>query len=141
MEEKNRKTFSLWLPKGVASVNMFLSSDDIAWLQTGCPMHLGLFNSLLSMMQTGAENPTAHVRKLLTKPGQSQFSETALAAQFGVSRKKIHRILADMERRGLIALAGSNSASVATLLCIEGWTLAEGSSHTNPFFRYGHDDI
>ena len=61
------------------------------------------------------------------QPGQLQFSETGLAEEWNMGRKKVRNLLATMERLGLITVSTSKVASVASVTCVEGWTDTQGS--------------
>ena len=61
-----------------------------------------------------------------------QFSETGLAEEWHMGRKKVRNLLATMERLGLITVSTSKVASVASVTCIEGWTDRQGSYVSNP---------
>lgn len=67
------------------------------------------------------------------QPGQLQFSETGLAEEWHMGRKKVRNLLATMERLGMITVSTSKVASVVSMFCIEGWTDRQGSYVGNPY--------
>ena len=64
--------------------------------------------------------------------GQLQFSETGLAEEWHMGRKKVRNLLATMERLGLITVSTSKVASMASMPCVEGWTDMQGNYEENP---------
>ncbi|MDB9153525.1 hypothetical protein [Parabacteroides distasonis] len=66
------------------------------------------------------------------QPGQLQFSETGLAEEWHMGRKKVRNLLATMESLGIITASTSKVASVASLTCVEGWTDMLGCYVENP---------
>ena len=64
--------------------------------------------------------------------GQLQFSETGLAEEWHMGRKKARNLFATMERLDLIAVSSTKVASVASVTCIEGWTDTQGNYVSNP---------
>ena len=67
--------------------------------------------------------------------GQFQYSETALAAEWNMGRKKARNLLETMERMGLLAVRHSRTASVAAFACVGGWTDDGGNDMDNPCYH------
>ncbi len=54
-----------------------------------------------------------------------------------MGRKRVHNLLLTMERVGLIAVSSSRIASIAAMVCVEGWMDRQGTFVRNP---YSHSD-
>ena len=93
-----------------------------------CPIIM----DLLSRMQSEPGRDATFRRPQELQPGQFQFSETGLAEEWNIGRKKVRNLLAAMERLGMIAVKASRTASVASMTCVEGWTDWQGNHAGNP---------
>lgn len=57
-------------------------------------------------------------------PGMAQYSELQLQAEWGMGRKVIRRLLAQMEKAGLIYVHMSTVASTIAFSFIKGWRIS-----------------
>ena len=94
-----------------------------------------LFGGLLARMAIVAGEGKGFRRPQYLKAGQFQYSETALAAEWNMGRKKARNLLGTMERMGLLAVRHSRTASVAALACVAGWTDDGGNDMDNPSYH------
>ena len=85
-------------------------------------MNHTLFYDLLSRMRLSPGRGDSFRRPQELQPGQFQFSETRLAEEWNIGRKRIRNLLATMEKLGMIAVDASKTASVASMTCVEEWT-------------------
>ena len=86
-----------------------------------------LFYDLLSRMRLTSGRDDSFRRPQELQAGQLQLSETGLAEEWNIGRKKVRNLLVTMEKLGLIAVNASKVASVASVTCIEGWTDTRGN--------------
>lgn len=126
-------------PQGFWEIRLRLTAEAIGWLNGttkdngGNPIgHYTLFYGLLSRMQSEPGRDATFRRPQELQPGQFQFSETGLAEEWNIGRKKVRNLLAAMERLGMIAVKASRTASVASMTCVEGWTDWQGNHAGNP---------
>ncbi len=94
-----------------------------------------LFYDLLRRMRFTSGRDTAFRRPQWVQTGAFQFSEIGLAAEWNMGRKHVHNLLLTMERIGLIAVSSSRVASVAVMVCVEGWTDKYGNFVRNSYSR------
>lgn len=131
---KDKETPLFKKPQGFRTIRFHLTAEAIGWLGGTTKDDDGntlgnhtLFYNLLSRMRlvSGRDNSFRRPQELQT--GQLQFSETGLAEEWHMGRKKVRNLLATMERLGLITVSTSKVASVASVTCVEGWTDTQGS--------------
>lgn len=98
-----------------------------------------LFYELLRRMRFTAGRDESFRRPQRVQAGAFQFSEIGLAAEWNMGRKRVHNLLLTMERVGLIAVHSSRVASIAAMVCVEGWTDADGDFVRNPYSQANGD--
>ena len=125
----NKKQYAFRKPKDFRSIRFNLTVEAIGWLCGTTTDDNGkeisnfiLFGDLLARMTVAAGESKGFRRPQYLKAGQFQFSETALAAEWNMGRKKARNLLGTMERLGLLTVRHSRTASVATFSCVAGWT-------------------
>lgn len=130
---KDKETYLFSKPQGFRTIRFHLTAEAIGWLagttKDDDDNTIGnhtLFYDLLSRMRLlpGRDNSFRRPQEL--QAGQLQFSETGLAEEWNMGRKKVRNLLATMEGLGLITVSTSKVASVASMTCIEGWTDRQG---------------
>ena len=127
--KRNKETSLFKKPQGFRTIRIHLTAEAIEWLG-GTTKDNGnntignytLFYDLLSRMCLSPSRGASFRRPQDFKTGQFQFSETRLAEEWNVGRKRIRNLLATMERLGMIAVDASKTASIASVTCVEGWT-------------------
>lgn len=136
---KDKETYLFSKPQGFRTIRFHLTAEAIEWLggttndnDGGTIDNRTLFKSLLSRMRSLPGRDGSFRRPQELQPGQLQFSETGLAEEWNMGRKKVRNLLATMERLGMITISTSKVASVASVTCIEGWTDRQGSYVENP---------
>ena len=109
--KRNKETSLFKKPQGFRTVRIHFTAEAIEWLGGTTKDDDGntignhtLFYDLLSRMRL------------------FQFSETRLAEEWNIGRKRIRNLLATMEKLGMIAVDASKTASVASMTCVEEWT-------------------
>ena len=136
---KDKETYLFKKPQGFRTIRFHLTAEAIEWLagttKDDDDNTIGnhtLFYNLLSRMRLlpGRDNSFRRPQEL--QPGQLQFSETGLAEEWNMGRKKVRNLLATMERLDLITVSSTKVASVASVTCVEGWTDTLGSYVTPP---------
>lgn len=136
---KDKETHLFSKPQGFRSIRFHLTAEAIGWLAGTTKDDDGntignhtLFYDLLAHMHLlpGRDNSFRRPQEL--QPGQLQFSETGLAEEWNMGRKKVRNLLATMERLGMITVSSTKVASVASVNCVEGWTDMPGSYVENP---------
>ena len=136
---KDKETYLFKKSQGFRTIRFHLTAEAIEWLDgttkddddNAIGNHT-LFYNLLSRMRLIPGRDGSFRRPQELQAGQLQFSETGLAEEWHMGRKKVRNLLAAMERLGLIAVTASRTASVASVTCIEGWTDTQGSYVSNP---------
>ena len=136
----NKEAYPFRKPQGFRTIRFHLAAEAIEWLDgttkddddNAIGNHT-LFYNLLSRMRLIPGRDGSFRRPQELQAGQLQFSETGLAEEWHMGRKKVRNLLAAMERLGLIAVTASRTASVASVTCIEGWTDRQGSYVGNPY--------
>lgn len=136
---KDKETYLFKKSQGFRTIRFHLTAEAIEWLDgttkdddDNIISNRILFKSLLSRMRLVPGRDNSFRRPQELQPGQLQFSETRLAEEWHMGRKKVRNLLATMERLGLITVSTSKVASVASVTCIEGWTDRQGSYVSNP---------
>lgn len=127
--KRNKETSLFKKPQGFRTIRIRLTAEAIEWLGRTTKDDDGnrignhtLFYDLLSRMRLSPGRGDSFRRPQELQPGQFQFSETRLAEEWNVGRKRTRNLLATMERLGMIAVDASKTASVASMICIEEWT-------------------
>lgn len=121
-------------PQGFRTIRIRLTQEAMQWLagttsdENGREIpNLLLFYDLLGRMRLTHGRDFAFRRPQPLQPGEFQFSETTLAADWGMGRKKVRNILATMERLELLSPIHSRTASTSKISCVEGWTTADST--------------
>lgn len=136
---KYKETLLFKKPQGFRTIRFHLTAEAIGWLDGTTKDDNGntisnhtLFYDLLARMRSlpGRDNSFRRPQEL--QPGQLQFSETGLAEEWNMGRKKVRNLLATMERLDMITVSSTKVASVVSVTCIEGWTDTQGSYLGNP---------
>ncbi len=124
------------------SICFLLTTEALQWLSgatsddSNKPIaNRNLFYGLLRRMRFAAGRDTAFRRPQWVQAGAFQFSEIGLAAEWNMGRKRVHNLLLTMERVELIAVHSSRVASVAVMICVEGWTDKHGDFVRNTYSR------
>ena len=138
----NKEQYALKQPEDFRSVRIHLTVEAIGWLcgtmtdDNGREIsNFALFNDLLARMAVAAEEGKGFRRPQYLKAGQFQYSETALATEWNMGRKKARNLLETMERMGLLTVRHSRTASVAAFACVGGWTDDGGNDMDNPYYH------
>ena len=137
---KDKETYLFSKPQGFRTIRFHLAAEAIEWLDgttkddddNAIGNHT-LFYNLLSRMRLIPGRDGSYRRPQELQAGQLQFSETGLAEEWHMGRKKVRNLFATMERLDLIAVSSTKVASVASVTCIEGWTDRQGSYVGNPY--------
>lgn len=131
---KDKETYPFRKPQGFRRIRFHLTAEAIGWLGGTTKDDDGnaignhtLFYNLLSRMRLFPGRDSSFRRPQELQPGQLQFSETGLAEEWNMGRKKVCNLLATMERLGMITASSTKVASVASVTCVEGWTDMQGS--------------
>ena len=127
--KRNKETSLFKKPQGFRTVRIHFTAEAIEWLGGTTKDDDGntignhtLFYDLLSRMRLSPGRGDSFRRPQELQPGQFQFSETRLAEEWNIGRKRIRNLLATMEKLGMIAVDASKTASVASMTCSEEWT-------------------
>ena len=110
--KRNKETSLFKKPQGFRTVRIHFTAEAIEWLGGTTKDDDG--NTI------GRGDSFRRPQEL--QPGQFQFSETRLAEEWNIGRKRIRNLLATMEKLGMIAVDASKTASVASMTCVEEWT-------------------
>ena len=86
--------------------------------------HSTLLWDLVSRMSLTASVSEGFRHTLHLSPGMAQYSELQLQAEWGMGRKVIRRLLAQMEQVGLIYVHRSTVASTIDFSFIKGWRIS-----------------
>ena len=137
--KRNKETSLFKKPQGFRTVRIHFTAEAIEWLGGTTKDDDGntignhtLFYDLLSRMRLSPGRGDSFRRPQELQPGQFQFSETGLAEEWNIGRKKARNLLATMERLGMIAVTASKTASVVSMSCVEGWTNVQDNYVRNP---------
>lgn len=136
---KDKETYLFSKPQVFRTIRFHLTAEAIEWLvgttkdddDNAIGNHT-LFYNLLSRMRLIPGRDGSFRRPQELQPGQLQFSETGLAEEWHMGRKKVRNLLATMERLGMITASSTKVASVASVTCVDGWTDTLGSYVSNP---------
>ena len=138
----NKKQYAFRRPKDLRSIRFNLTMEAIGWLCGTTTDDNGkeisnfiLFGDLLARMAVVAGESKGFRRPQHLTAGQFQYSETALAAEWNMGRKKARNLLETMERKGVLAVRHSRTASVAAFACVAGWTNDGGNDMDNPSYH------
>ena len=136
---KDKEAYLFKKPKGFRTIRFHLTAEAIGWLggttKDDNDNTIGnhtLFYDLLARMRLLPGRNSSFRRPQTLQPGQLQFSETGLAEEWNMGRKKVRNLLATMERLDMITVSSTKVASVVSVTCIEGWTDTQGSYVGNP---------
>lgn len=138
----NKEQYAFRKPESFRSIRIHLTVEAVGWLCGTTTDDNGreisnfvLFGDLLARMAVAAGEGKGFRRPQYLKAGQFQYSETALAAEWNMGRKKARNLLETMERMGLLAVRHSRTASVAAFACVGGWTDDGGNDMDNPYYH------
>lgn len=138
----NKEQHAFRQPEDFRSIRIHLTAEAIGWLcgtttdDNGREIsNFALFGGLLARMAVAAGESMGFRRPQYLMAGQFQYSETALAAEWNMGRKKARNLLGTMERMGLLAVHHSRTASVAAFACVGGWTDDGGNDMDNPCYH------
>ena len=130
----NKEAYPFRKPQGFRTIRFHLAAEAVEWLNGTTRDNGGntvgnhaLFYDLLSRMRSAPGRDGSFRRPQELQAGQLQLSETGLAEEWNIGRKKVRNLLVTMEKLGLIAVNASKVASVASVTCIEGWTDTRGN--------------
>lgn len=136
---RNKELYPFRKPQGFRAIRFHLAAEAIEWLNGTTRDNDGntvgnhtLFYDLLSRMRPVPGRDGSFRRPQELQAGQLQFSETGLAEEWNIGRKKARNLLTTMERLGMIAVTASKTASVVSMSCVEGWTNVQGNYVRNP---------
>lgn len=136
---KDKETYPFRKPQSFRTIRFHLTTEAIEWLagttKDDDDNTIGnhtLFYDLLARVRSIPGRDGSFRRPQELQPGQLQLSETGLAKEWHMGRKKVRNLLATMERLSLITVSTSKVASVASVTCVEGWTDMQGSYVGNP---------
>lgn len=140
---RNKETYIFRKPQGFRTICIHLTTEALDWLDgttnddsNATISNRTLFYDLLGRMRLIPGRNDSFRRPQDLQAGQFQFSEISLAEEWKAGRKKIHNLLATMERLDMITVSTSRVASIATVICIESWTDTGGNHVRNPFYRF-----
>lgn len=138
----NKEQYAFRKPESFRSIRIHLTVEAVGWLCGTTTDDNGreisnfvLFGDLLARVAVAAGESKGFRRPQYLKAGQFQFSETALAAEWNMGRKKARNLLGAMERMGLLTARHSRTASVAAFACVGGWTDDGGNDMDNPYYH------
>ena len=127
--KRNKEPFPFKKPQGFRTIRFHFTAEAIEWLAGTTNDNGGnaidnhtLFYDLLSRIRLTSGRDDSFRRPQELRPGQFQFSETRLAEEWNIGRKRVRNLLATLERLGMIAVDASRTASVASMTCVEEWT-------------------
>ncbi len=130
----------LHLSGNFRSIRFCFTAEALQWLSgttnddRDTPIaNRNLFYDLLRRMRFTAGRDESFRRPQWVQAGAFQFSEIGLAAEWNMGRKRVHNLLLTMERVELIAVHSSRVASVAVMICVEGWTDKRRNFVRNPY--------
>mgnify|MGYP001026801793 FL=1 len=136
---RNKEASPFRKPQGLRAIRFRLTAEAIEWINGTTKDNGGdtignhvLFYGLLARMQLIPGRDGSFRRPQELQAGQFQFSETGLAEEWNIGRKKARNLLATMERLGMIAVTASKTASVVSMSCVEGWTNVQDNYVRNP---------
>lgn len=134
----NKEQYVFRKPENFRSIRIRLTVEAVGWLCGTTTDDNGreisnfvLFGDLLARMAVAAGESKGFRRPQYLNVGQFQYSETALAAEWNMGRKKARNLLEAMERIGLLVVRHSRTASVAAFACVGGWTDDGGNDMDN----------
>lgn len=140
---KNKEQNGLCFCRNFQNIRISLSAEAVGWLcgitndNADIPIsNHHIFLDLLSHMRLVQGGDESFRRPQYLQPGQLQYSEVGLAERWNIGRKKLHNLLVRMEDLKLIATECSRTASIAAMMCVIGWTDADGNNINNPFYKF-----
>ena len=111
---KDKETYLFSKPQGFRTIRFHLAAEAIEWLDgttkdddDNIISNRILFKSLLSRMRLVPGRDNSFRRPQELQAGQLQFSETGLAEQWHMGRKKVRNLIATMERLELQAVSST----------------------------------
>lgn len=136
---KNNESYIFQKPQGFQTIRFHLTAAALEWLDGTTSddsntiiSNRTLFYDLLSRMQLVTGRDRSFRRPQNLQAGQLQFSEISLAKEWNMGRKKVHNLLWIMAQLKMIAVCNSRIASIADIICIEGWTDTKDTYINNP---------
>lgn len=100
---------------------------------TGGACNLFHFLSLLSKMTVSEARNTKRGLTYALHPGQADGSMLSLAAEWGIGRKAVCRLLEDFSERGLIRVVSNPVTTIIDMVCVKSWMIA-GKLIENPTY-------
>ena len=145
---KDKEIYKFMYPSGIASFTFRFSDRAMQWLcgtttddngrETG---NFALFADLLARMALTDGAAKGFHRPLMLSAGQAQYSEVQLSSQWNMGRKRIRRLLDELERLELINTCRSRVASVMTFPCLLQWKTADDNVISNQFIHKQRERI
>lgn len=139
---RNKEQYAFRQPENFRSIRIRLTAETIGWLCGTTTDDNGkeisnfiLLGDLLARMAVVAGESKGFRRSQHLTAGQFQYSETILAAEWNMGRKKARNLLEAMERMGLLSVRHSKKASVAAFASVGGWTDDDGNDMDNPYYH------
>lgn len=141
MSNPTTQSYELRQPEGFEFLSMRLTDLAVKLLNGETVTEEGrrfsnqsLFYDLLSRASFLPTVGTDFRRPLLLKPGQAQYSEPRLAAEWGMGRSRLRTLFARMQEAGLIITDRSSIGSVMSFPSVTGWKLAGRPYVANPLY-------
>lgn len=145
---KDKETYRFMYPTGIVSSVFLFSDRALQWLcgtttdDDGREIgNFTLFSDLLARMALADGTAKGFHRPLTLSVGQAQYSEEQLSTQWSMGRKRIRRLLDELERLELIDTCRSRVASVMTFPCLLQWMARDGGVVSNPFIHKQRERI
>ena len=120
----DKEKYSFLRPTGIETFAFIFSAGAFQWLHGTTTDDDGreignftLFGDLLARMALVDGTAKGFHRPLTLSVGQAQYSEEQLSTQWNMGRKRIRRLLDELERLELIDTYRSRVASVMTFPC------------------------
>ena len=145
---KDKEKYNFLRPTGIETFAFIFSAGALQWLHGTTTDDDGreignftLFADLLARMTLADGTAKGFHRPLMLSVGQAQYSEEQLSTQWNMGRKRIRRLLDELERLELIGTCRSRVASVMTFPCLLQWITKDGSVVSNPFIHKQRERI
>ena len=145
---KDKGKYCFLRPTGIETFTFIFSAGALQWLHGTTTDDEGretsnctLFGDLLARMALTDGVASGFHRPLMLSAGQAQYSEEQLSSQWNMGRKRIRRLLDELERLELIDTCRSRVASVMTFPCLLQWMARDGCVVSNPFIHKQRERI
>lgn len=143
----DKEKYSFLRPAGIETFAFIFSEGGLQWLHGTTTDDDGreignftLFGDLLARIALADGTAKGFHRPLTLSVGQAQYSEEQLQPM-DMGRKRIRRLLDELERLELIDTCRSRVASVMTFPCLLQWMAKDGSVVSNPFIHKQRERI